>query len=63
MGSHCPALNITRAAPALPGGGRANVGNVGMKVDLPKVELSKLPLELYWIPQIDGEEEAIRVDL
>ena len=38
-------------------------GNVGMKVDLPKVELSKLPLELYWIPQIDGEEEAIRVDL
>ena len=37
--------------------------NVGMKVDLPKVELSKLPLELYWIPQIDGETDAIRVDL
>ena len=46
MGSHCPpALNNkgvymyihkligadTRAAPALPGGGRADVGNVGMK--------------------------------
>ena len=30
---------------------------------LPKIELSKLPLELYWIPQIDGETEAIRVDL
>ena len=37
-------------------------GNVGMKVDLPKVELSKLPLELYWVPQIDGETEAIRVE-
>jgi hypothetical protein len=37
--------------------------NVGMKIDLPKVELSKLPLELYWIPQIEGETEAIRVDL
>ena len=37
--------------------------NVGMKVDLPKVELSKLPLELYWVPQIDGETDAIRVDL
>lgn len=37
--------------------------NVGMNVKLPKVELSKLPLELYWIPQIDGETEAIRVDL
>ena len=32
-------------------------------VTLPKVELSQLPLELYWIPQIDGETEAIRVDL
>ena len=30
---------------------------------LPKVELAKLPLELYWIPQIEGETEAIRVDL
>ena len=37
--------------------------NVGMKIDLPKVELAKLPLELYWIPQIEGETEAIRVDL
>ena len=36
---------------------------VGMKIDLPKVELAKLPLELYWIPQIEGETEAIRVDL
>jgi len=33
------------------------------KFKLPKVELSKLPLELYWVPQIDGETEAIRVDL
>jgi len=30
---------------------------------LPRVELAKLPLELYWIPQIEGETEAIRVDL
>ena len=37
--------------------------NVGMKIDLPKVELSKLPLELYWIPQVEGETEAIRVGL
>ena len=39
------------------------LSNVGMKIDLPKVELAKLPLELYWIPQIEGETEAIRVDL
>ena len=25
--------------------------------------ISKLPLELYWVPQIDGETDAIRVDL
>ena len=31
-------------------------------VTLPKVELNKLPLELYWVPQIDGETEAIRVE-
>ena len=30
---------------------------------LPKVELGKLPLELFWIPQIEGETEAILVDL
>ena len=38
---------------------------VGWKVDLPKVELSKLPLDLWWIPQIDGEDKdkAIKVDL
>lgn len=35
---------------------------VGMSVDLPKVELSKLPLELFWIPQIEGEEKEIQVD-
>ena len=34
---------------------------LGLK--LPKVELAKLPLELYWIPQIEGETEAILVDL
>lgn len=34
---------------------------LGLK--LPRVELAKLPLELYWIPQIEGETEAIRVDL
>ena len=36
-----------------------------MNVDLPKVELSKLPLDLWWIPQIDGEDKdkAIKVDL
>ena len=34
-----------------------------MKIDLPKVELAKLPLELFWIPQIEGETEAILVDL
>ena len=36
---------------------------LNMKIELPKVELAKLPLELYWIPQIEGETEAIRVDL
>lgn len=35
----------------------------GGGIILPKVELAKLPLELYWIPQIEGEKEAIRVDL
>ena len=31
------------------------------KVGLPKIELNKLPLELYWVPQIEGETDAIRV--
>jgi len=30
---------------------------------LPRIELARLPLELYWIPQIEGETEAIRVNL
>tara|TARA_B100000123_G_scaffold262348_1_gene230339 strand:+ start:141 stop:1235 length:1095 start_codon:yes stop_codon:yes gene_type:complete len=32
---------------------------------LPKVELEQLPLDLWWIPQIDGEDKdkAIKVDL
>ena len=30
-GQPLPSTQYTRAAPALPGGGRADVGNVGMK--------------------------------
>ena len=39
--------------------------NIGMKVTLPKVEMDQLPLELWWIPQIDGEDkdEGIRQPL
>ena len=36
---------------------------LGMSITLPKVTLDDLPLELYWIPQIEGETEAIRVPL
>lgn len=34
---------------------------LGLK--LPKVDVSMLPLELWWIPQIEGEEEPIRVSI
>ena len=33
--------------------------SLGLK--LPKIKLNQLPLELYWVPQIEGETEAIRV--
>lgn len=36
---------------------------LGMGITLPKVTIDDLPLELYWIPQIEGEKEAIRVPL
>lgn len=31
-----------------------------LNIKLPKVDVNSLPLELYWIPQIEGETEAIR---
>ena len=31
------------------------------QVSLPEIKLNNLPLELYWVPQIEGETEAIRV--
>ena len=34
-----------------------------LNIKLPKVDANSLPLELYWIPQIEGETEAIRVSL
>lgn len=37
-----------------------NVGSL-FSFNLPKVDANSLPLELYWIPQIEGETEAIRV--
>jgi hypothetical protein len=40
--------------------GMLNVGSL-FSFKLPKVDVNSLPLELYWIPQIEGEEEAIRV--
>lgn len=36
---------------------------LNMSITLPKVTIDDLPLELYWIPQIEGETEAIRVPL
>ena len=32
-----------------------------LNIKLPKVDVNSRPLELYWIPQIEGETEAIRV--
>lgn len=40
--------------------GMLNVGSL-FSFKLPKVDVNSLPLELYWIPQIEGETEAIRV--
>lgn len=34
-----------------------------LNIKLPKVDANSLPLELYWIPQIEGETEAIRASL
>ena len=31
--------------------------SVGMKITLPKLDMSELPLDLWFIPQIDGEDE------
>ena len=31
--------------------------SLGMKIILPKLDMSELPLDLWFIPQIDGEEE------
>ena len=32
-----------------------------LNLKLPKIKLNQLPLELYWVPQIEGETDAIRV--
>lgn len=34
-----------------------------LNIKLPRVDANSLPLELYWIPQIEGETEAIRASL
>ena len=39
--------------------------SMGMNLNLPKLDMSELPLDLWFIPQIDGESEdkAIKADL
>lgn len=34
-----------------------------LSIKLPRVDANDLPIDLYWIPQIEGETEAIRVPL
>ena len=31
--------------------------SVGLKINLPKLDMSELPLDLWFIPQIEGEDE------